>query len=55
MYSVASSTADLATLFTNTGIVVAVTITATLAGAVALVGLGFGWRHLTKRITGKKF
>lgn len=55
MYGIASSTADIATLLSNTGIVVAASITVILAGAVALVGLGFAWRHLTKRVTGKKF
>lgn len=55
MYGVASSTADIATLLTNTGTVVAAVVTTVLAGAIALVGLGFAWRHIVKRITGKKF
>lgn len=55
MYTLASSTADINTLFTNAGTTIGVTVTAVLLGAIALVGLGFAWRHLTKRITGKKF
>jgi len=55
MYSVASSTADLSTLFTNTGTIVTVVIAAVLIGLVALLGLGFGVRHLRKYITGRKF
>lgn len=55
MYNIASSTADIALLLANTGTVIAASITTILAGAVALVGLGFAWRHLVKRVTGKKF
>jgi len=55
MYSIASSTADIATMFSNTGIILAATIAVVLVGAIALLGLGFAWRHLKKYVTGKKF
>lgn len=55
MWSVASSTDALSTLFTNTGTIVAVVIATVLVGLVALLGLGFGVRHLRKYITGRKF
>jgi len=55
MYNIASSTADITTMLTNTGVIVALTVSSILLGAVALVGLGYAWRHLVKRITGKKF
>jgi len=42
-------------MFSDTGAMLSVIIVAILAGAVALVGLGFAWRHLVKRITGRKF
>lgn len=55
MWDVASSTAALGTLFTDTGTILAVVVAAILTGLVALLGLGFGVRHLRKYITGRKF
>jgi len=55
MWEVASSTDALATLFTNAGTIIAVVIATVLVGLVALLGLGFGVRHLRKYITGRKF
>ena len=55
MYSVASSTADITTLLSNTGTIVALVVAAVLGGAIALAGVGFAWRHIVKRITGRKF
>jgi len=55
MYSIASSTADIATMFSNIGIILAATIAVVLVGGVALLGLGFAWRHGKKYITGRKF
>jgi len=55
MYNVASSSASLATFFTDSGTIIAVVIAAVLAGLVALMGLGFGVRHVKKYITGRKF
>jgi len=42
-------------MFTNTGSVLTAVIATTVAGLVALLGLGFGIRHLRKYITGRKF
>jgi len=55
MYSTSTAATQLATMFTDTGTLIGIVIAAVLTGAIALVGLGFGWRHLTKRVTGKKF
>lgn len=55
MFSVADATSTLATLFTNTGQVLTYVIPITLLGLIALLGLGFGVRHLRKYITGRKF
>jgi len=55
MYSVASSTATLGTAFSDTGTLVAYVLLAVVGGVIALMGLGFGIRHLRKYITGKKF
>jgi len=55
MWSVASSTDALATLFANSGTIIGVVIATVLVGLVALLGLGFGVRHLRKYITGRKF
>jgi len=55
MFTVASSTAALGTMFTDTGTIILYAVTAILAGTVALLGLGFGVRHAKKYLTGKKF
>lgn len=55
MYNIASSTATLATSFTDTGTIVALVLASVVVGLIALMGLGFGIRHLRKYITGKKF
>lgn len=55
MYTVASSTADLGTFFTGLGTTVGYTIPLVLAGMAGLIGLGFAVRHITRRVTGKKF
>jgi len=55
MWAVGSTTEALATLYANTGTIVAVVIATVLVGLVALLGLGFGVRHLRKYITGRKF
>jgi len=55
MYSIASSTADIATMFTNTGLIIGAVIATVLVGYVALLGLGFALRHGKKYITGRKF
>jgi len=55
MWTVASTTDALSTAFANTGTIVAVVIATVLVGLIALLGLGFGVRHLRKYITGRKF
>jgi len=55
MWLVASSTAVIASMFTDTGTILAATIATVLVGMVALLGLGFAVRHLKKYITGRKF
>jgi len=55
MYNIASSSATLTQAFTDTGTSVALVLAAVVTGLIALMGLGFGIRHLRKYITGKKF
>jgi len=55
MWTIASTTGAISTMFTDTGTVLAVVIGTVLVGLVALLGLGFGVRHLKKYITGRKF
>jgi len=55
MWSIASTTDALSTAFTNTGTVLTAVIGTVLVALVALLGLGFGIRHLRKYITGRKF
>lgn len=55
MFNAASTTGALGTAFTDTGTILTYTIPVILVGMVALMGLGFGVRHLRKYITGRKF
>lgn len=55
MWGVASSSAQITQSLTDTGTLVAVVILAISAGLVALLGLGFLFRHLKRYITGRKF
>jgi len=55
MYSTTTAAAQINTLLSDTGILVALVVAAVLGGAIALAGVGFAWRHIVKRITGKKF
>jgi len=55
MWTVASTTGAISTMFTDTGTILAAVIGVVLVGLVALLGLGFGVRHLKKYITGRKF
>jgi len=54
MYSTSSFATTFAGASADTGYVVGIVITATVAGMIALMGLGFGIRHL-KKLTGRKF
>jgi len=55
MWSIGSTTDLLTDTFTDVGTVIAFVIPAIIGVAVALVGLGYGWRLLKKYVTGKKF
>jgi len=55
MWTAASTTSALASVFVDTGTILAAVIGVILAGTVALLGLGFGVRHVRKYITGRKF
>jgi len=55
MWGIASTTDALSTAFTNTGTILLAVIGTVLVAYVALLGLGFGVRHLRKWITGRKF
>lgn len=55
MWSIASTTDALATAFSNTGTILTSVVGVVLVGLIALLGLGFGIRHLRKYITGRKF
>jgi len=55
MWSIASTTSTLSTAFSDTGTILVAVIGTVVVGLVALLGLGFGIRHLRKYITGRKF
>jgi len=55
MYATSSFLSTFNGAAADTGYVVTVVVTAVVAGAIALMGLGFGIRHIKKWITGKKF
>lgn len=55
MYDAASSTAALATVYSTVGSVLVPSIAAIIAAAAALLALGFAWRHVKSKVTGKKF
>lgn len=55
IWTAASTTGVLATAFTDTGTILVAVVGVIVAALVALLGLGFGIRHLRKYITGRKF
>lgn len=55
MWTVASTTGTLSTAFSDTGTILLAVIGVVVTGLIALLGLGFGIRHLRKYITGRKF
>jgi len=55
MWDIASTTGVLSTAFSDTGTILTAVIGVVVVGLVALLGLGFGVRHLRKYITGRKF
>lgn len=55
MWDIASTTSLLTDTFTDVGTVIAFVIPTIIGVAIALVGLGYGWRLLKKYVTGRKF
>jgi len=55
MWDISSTTASITSMFSDIGTVMTLVIPAVLAVTIALLGLGFGYRHLKKYVTGKKF
>jgi len=55
MWDIGSTTETLTTAYADTGTILVVVIAAIVTGLIALLGLGFGIRHLKKYITGRKF
>jgi len=45
----------LTSMFSDIGTILALTIAAVVATAIALLGLGFGYRKLKQYVTGGKF
>jgi len=55
MWPIASTTDVLNTAYTGTGTILLSVIGTVMIALIALLGLGFGVRHLRKYITGRKF
>lgn len=55
VYSTTTAAAQINSVASDFGYLIGVSLVVTLAGAAALIGLGFAWRHLKKYVTGKKF
>jgi len=55
MWPAASTTAILTTAYSDTGTILLLVLATIVTAVVALMGLGFGIRHLKRYVTGKKF
>ena len=55
VYSTTTAAAEWNSSAADIGYMIGLSLVAVLGGAAALIGLGFGWRHLKKYITGRKF
>jgi len=55
MYSTTTAASTITQAGTDTGTLVALALGIVVGGLIALMGLGFGIRHLRKYITGRKF
>jgi len=55
MWTAASTTGLLTTAFADTGTILLAVLGVVVAAVIALMGLGFGIRHLKKHVTGRKF
>lgn len=54
MYATSSFLTTFTSASTDTGYVIGVVVSIVVGGMIALMGLGFGIRHL-KKLTGRKF
>jgi hypothetical protein len=55
MFATSSAATILASAFSDTGYLLGVILVAVVAGTIALMGLGYGIRHVKKWITGRRF
>jgi len=55
MFATTTAATILSGAFSDTGYLVGVVLVAVVAGTIALMGLGFGIRHVKKWVTGKRF
>lgn len=55
MFSTSTANTILASAFSDTGYLLGVILVAVVAGTIALMGLGYGIRHVRKWITGRRF
>jgi len=55
MFSTTTAATILGNAFTDTGYLLGVILVAVVAGTIALMGLGYGIRHVKKWITGRRF
>jgi len=54
MWTVASTTAVITQLFSDTGTILTAVLATLMGAVVALLGIGFAYRHIKRYITGKK-
>jgi len=55
MWPIASTTAILSQAFSDTGVILLLVLGVVVTAVIALMGLGFGIRHVKKYVTGRKF
>lgn len=55
MFSTTTAASILTSAFSDTGYLLGIILVAIVAGTVALMGLGYGIRHVKKWITGRRF
>lgn len=53
--STTTAAASIGAMFTDVSVLVAAVVTGTLGIAIALLGVGYGYRLAQRRITGKRF
>jgi len=55
MFNIASSTELITSALGSTGTIIALTLASVVVGVIALMGLGYAIRHISKRLLGRKF